>query len=196
MTELSPEEVAGFSGRDWAVDTDVLVRRRRQELTVYRELLAPHGVSSFVTNVWQSRFGVFGFHLARTGPTRRFAGRETQLLGRLGPCVKLAQAVLIGASTALRAEDWWVSAWGLSPREVEVARLAARGFSNPDVAALLRVSPHTVRNQLASVFRKADVTTRAELVFVMANTTESVELPRRARRQRGAWANFLGTGAR
>ncbi|HEY3497988.1 MAG TPA: helix-turn-helix transcriptional regulator [Polyangiaceae bacterium] len=104
--------------------------------------------------------------------------------------MKLAQALLIGEGSAARTEDWWRGTWGLSPREVEVARLAARGFSNPDVAELLRVSPHTVRNQLASVFRKADVTTRAELAFAM-NGSPELELPRPPRRQRGAWSRFL-----
>lgn len=60
MGELSPAELLGFAAERPALDVNVLTRRRRERLTVYRELLDPLGVSQFVTNVWQSRFGVFG----------------------------------------------------------------------------------------------------------------------------------------
>jgi DNA-binding CsgD family transcriptional regulator len=44
-----------------------------------------------------------------------------------------------------------------------VARLVALGFTNREIALACGTSPHTVRNQLAAIFRKAEVTTRAEL---------------------------------
>ena len=50
---------------------------------------------------------------------------------------------------------------GLSAREVEVLRLVARGFSNPQVAAELVLSPRTVHAHLRSVYRKLDVHSRA-----------------------------------
>jgi DNA-binding CsgD family transcriptional regulator len=51
----------------------------------------------------------------------------------------------------------------LSPREREVAQLLRLGYTNPEIALALSSSVHTVRNQVASIFRKAGVSTRAEL---------------------------------
>ena len=76
-----------------------------------------------------------------------------------------------------------------------MVRLVARGLSNPEIGALLRVSPHTVRNHLASVFRKASVSSRAELVFAMNAPAVLGEGAERTRRtQSAAWRAFLEHG--
>jgi DNA-binding CsgD family transcriptional regulator len=184
MSELSPAELRGFAAPRPGLDLDVISRGRRERLSVYRELLAPFRVSLFVTNVWHSRFGVFGFHFARAGLTRRFRGAELRRLDQILPSMKLAQALL--ASETLSAEpgpslfEWWIREWGLTEREREAARLVARGFRNTEIASILRLSPNTVRNHIVSIFRKADVSTRAELVFAMT----SIE-PGSGRRSRG-----------
>jgi len=198
MGELSTSEVAAFSASQPVIDTDVVSSRRRQQLAVYRELLAPLHISSFVTNVWRSRWGVFGFHFARARPTSMLTSREASWLGRLAPSIKLGQALLAAQRSphvvAAGGFEQWSKAWGLSTREAEVARLVARGFSNPEVAALLRVSRHTVRNQLVSVFRKAEVSSRAELVFAMTSPLEPHWQRQSARRQRrDAWRTFVSS---
>jgi DNA-binding CsgD family transcriptional regulator len=53
--------------------------------------------------------------------------------------------------------------FGLSPREVQVARLAAAGKSNPEIARLLGVSLHTVRHQMERVIAKLGLTRRGEI---------------------------------
>lgn len=50
---------------------------------------------------------------------------------------------------------------GLTLREVEVLRLLAQGLTNKQIAEQLVLSPKTVSSHLASIFRKADVSTRA-----------------------------------
>jgi DNA-binding CsgD family transcriptional regulator len=52
---------------------------------------------------------------------------------------------------------------GLTAAEREVAALAAAGLSNGDIARRRGRAPRTVANQLASVFRKLGVASRAEL---------------------------------
>lgn len=52
----------------------------------------------------------------------------------------------------------------LSPRELEVARLAAAGHTNKQIAALLYKSPKTVEMQVYSAMRKLGVSTRAALI--------------------------------
>jgi DNA-binding NarL/FixJ family response regulator len=66
----------------------------------------------------------------------------------------------IQLAIATRDED---VALGLSPREQEVARAAARGLSNEAIARSLDVAPRTVANALARVFKKLGVGSRGEL---------------------------------
>ena len=59
------------------------------------------------------------------------------------------------------------AAYGLSPREREVARLVVSGHSNRDIAETLWLSPWTVQDHLKSIFAKLDVGTRAEMTSRM-----------------------------
>jgi DNA-binding CsgD family transcriptional regulator len=51
----------------------------------------------------------------------------------------------------------------LTPRELEIARLVAAGLNNLEIATLLRISRNTVKAALKNIFRKLDVSARAEL---------------------------------
>ncbi len=50
---------------------------------------------------------------------------------------------------------------GLTPREVEVLRLLARGLSNKEIAARLVISPKTVGNHADHIYAKIDASSRA-----------------------------------
>ena len=53
---------------------------------------------------------------------------------------------------------------GLSEREREVLALMAAGSTNPEIAAALHLSPHTVKEHTSSVYRKLGVRNRIEAV--------------------------------
>jgi len=55
----------------------------------------------------------------------------------------------------------------LSPREREIANLAARGLTNRDIAERLVVSVRTVEGHLYRIFVKLDVTDRDDLAILM-----------------------------
>jgi len=58
-----------------------------------------------------------------------------------------------------------VSPAGLSEREMEILRLAARGMSNQDIAGKLFLSRRTIQAHLGNIFRKMDVGSRTEAVL-------------------------------
>jgi DNA-binding NarL/FixJ family response regulator len=55
---------------------------------------------------------------------------------------------------------------GLTPRELEVLRLAARGCTNRAVGLELDISDRTVQGHLANIFGKLGVATRTEAVLL------------------------------
>ena len=54
----------------------------------------------------------------------------------------------------------------LTPREIEVLRLLAEGLANKNIAWKLKISEHTVKFHIASIFTKLNVSSRAEAVAI------------------------------
>jgi DNA-binding NarL/FixJ family response regulator len=73
-----------------------------------------------------------------------------------------AQAVdaVLGAA-GLRVPARTLGPAGLTPREVEVLRLLARGLSNKEIGAELVISPKTARNHVEHIYAKIDASSRA-----------------------------------
>ena len=54
----------------------------------------------------------------------------------------------------------------LSPREIEVARLASKGLTNAQIADELCISIVTVKRHLATIFKKTGITSRRDLTDI------------------------------
>lgn len=53
----------------------------------------------------------------------------------------------------------------LSPREIEILRLAAKGASNKEISEILSVSIHTIKGKLMDIFNKLEAASRTEAVM-------------------------------
>jgi DNA-binding NarL/FixJ family response regulator len=80
----------------------------------------------------------------------------------------------------------------LSRREEEVMRLVAEGLGNREIADLLNLSEHTVKNHLFHIFDKLGISNRVELVlYAVSNPKTAEQLPSREGRvlpEELAWA--------
>ncbi|WP_329375956.1 helix-turn-helix transcriptional regulator [Streptomyces sp. NBC_01351] len=79
--------------------------------------------------------------------------------GRPGPVALVIEPATPADLAVLVAE-----AYGLTPRELQITQLTARGMTTAEIATALFISPHTVRDHLKTIFTKADVSSRGALV--------------------------------
>ena len=54
----------------------------------------------------------------------------------------------------------------VTPRELEVLRLCAAGFSNPQIAKELNISVHTVKAHISNILEKLDAPSRSSAAVV------------------------------
>ena len=96
--------------------------------------------------------------------------RTGELYGFLIAAAFLALGVAIGVRLfAPRAAPFdgnplAVAALGISPREMAVLRQLADGRSNKEIAAMLHVSPNTVKTHVARLLDKLDAPRRTEAI--------------------------------
>ena len=76
-------------------------------------------------------------------------------------------AVVIEPAKASEVAPLIVDAYELTPREVDVTRALARGLTTSEIARELYLSRYTVQDHLKSVYEKAGVSSRGELVAKM-----------------------------
>jgi DNA-binding CsgD family transcriptional regulator len=89
------------------------------------------------------------------------AGRSAELLAEAAELAKrIGMRALLERMQAPGAPV--IAPSGLSPREIEILRLVARGLSNRDVGRALSISEHTAANHIRSILRKTGAANRTE----------------------------------
>lgn len=134
--------------------SDLLTRRQRSALEYDDAVWKPHGIDDALRTWLPAPPGrARSIYLERSG--RNYTDRERLLLQLLRP--HLARMRLNAESR--RQVD---PSLGLTSREAEVLGWVARGRTNAEIAAVLFISPLTVRTHLEHIFEKLDVRTRTE----------------------------------
>lgn len=62
----------------------------------------------------------------------------------------------------------------LTPREMQIAELVAQGLTNAQIGASLWITEHTVKQALKRMFRKLEISSRAELVARIVQSSRKV----------------------
>lgn len=139
--------------------SDFASARQLHRLDYYNHALRPLGIEHQM-RLWLSappgvaRF----FYVSRRRADGDFAERDRDVLELVRPFL----VALRERFDAHVADD--ASADGLTEREAEILAWVARGKTNREIAALLVVSPHTVRKHLEHAYEKLRVHTRTAAV--------------------------------
>ena len=134
--------------------SDMLTRRQMRKLEFYWSVWKPLGIDDSL-RLWlpapPGRARVI--YLERS--KRNFTERERSLLELLRPALAKMQA----KADALRRQNM-----PLTKRETEILRWIADGRTTREIAAILVLSPHTVRKHIEHILEKLDVHTRSAAV--------------------------------
>jgi DNA-binding CsgD family transcriptional regulator len=167
-------ERTGAAGTDWALGTEARCRALvTDDEALYREAIERLARSRAAVELARGRL-LYGEWLRREN--RRAEARELlraahadfSRFGAEAFAERAGRELLATGETARRVTPDTRDA--LTPQEVQVARLARDGHTNPEIGAQLFISPRTVEYHLRKVFRKLDVSTRRELRDALAQS--------------------------
>jgi DNA-binding NarL/FixJ family response regulator len=131
----------------------------------FEEALALPGTAQWPFETGRAHLA-YGEELRRRGLNREARGHLSAAHGlfeELGARTWQARAAAELRATGMTRMGRGRAGTALTPQESEVARLAASGLSNPQIASRLFLSPRTVSSHLYRVFPKLGITSRAEL---------------------------------
>ena len=89
---------------------------------------------------------------------------DTELPAAVRRAVRGEEYVSPRVAAALQARRRVVDGDGLSPRETEVLRLIALGYTSTEIACMVHLSRRTIETHRANIHRKLGLSTRAQLV--------------------------------
>src|SRR4051794_12111550 len=168
---------------EWALGVETRVRALLSEgelaESLYRESIA-HLAGPRVRLELARTHLLYGEWLRRER-RRRDARRQLrtalEMFTRMGAEAFAGRAERELAATGERARRRSVETReDLTAQEIQVARLAGDGLSNPEIGARLFISPHTVAYHLRKVFSKLEITSRGQLHRVLPDSTTAARM--------------------
>jgi DNA-binding CsgD family transcriptional regulator len=141
---------------------------RRSRLAFYADILQPTRVREGMFCTVELGGRDLAMCLMNRSSRGRLSDQSAATVRALLPVFMLGDRVLAKRKQP-RDEEQPIA--GLTAREREVTELLTLGYTNPEIAMALGSSVFTVRNQVASIFRKAGASTRAELVGIVNGMT-------------------------
>jgi DNA-binding CsgD family transcriptional regulator len=155
------------SGTEWALGVEARCRGLlNDDEALYRESIERLARSRAVVELARSHL-LYGEWLRREN--RRIDAREQlrtahEMFSRMGAGAFAERAQRELSATGETVRKRTVETLDeLTTQEAQVARLAAQGRTNPEIAALLFLSPRTVEYHLHKVFPKLGISSRREL---------------------------------
>lgn len=110
------------------------------------------------------RAGASGFLLKRVTGAELVEHLERVVAGEIVVDPSMAGRVALSAARLHSGEFWPGAHLGLSQRESEVLALMVSGLSNRAIAQRLVVGEETVKSHVSSIYRKLDVSDRAQAI--------------------------------
>jgi DNA-binding CsgD family transcriptional regulator len=155
------------SGTQWALGMEARCRALlSDDESLYQESVERLAHSRAAVELARSRL-LYGEWLRREN--RRLDAREQlraahEMFSHMGAAAFADRARRELSATGETVRKRTVETLGeLTPQEAQVARLAAQGHTNPEIAALLFLSPRTVEYHLHKIFPKLGISSRREL---------------------------------
>ncbi len=136
--------------------SDCFTRRGMRKLALYHSLWKPLGIDDSL-RVWLPAPTGRARTIYLERGTRDFTERDRSVLELLRPfLVRLVERADRRRQGNVRTL--------LTPRELEIMQWIGRGKTTREVAAVLVLSPHTVRKHVERILEKLDASTRSEAV--------------------------------
>jgi DNA-binding CsgD family transcriptional regulator len=148
--------------------SDFLTLPQLRRTRLYREALAPVGIGRVLSVGSLSGPGLAALSLSRPESAPDFSERDRRALAMLSPHFDQARTNL-ERETLLRANRRRsLAAYGLTPREAEVALWLAQGKSNPDIATIMATPVRTIEKHVERILRKMGAGNRAAAALTVS----------------------------
>lgn len=108
-------------------------------------------------------------HFARVGNTPAFSAHDLANLGAV--CTHLSACLATLRQPNLPEPQSIFS--NLTPRELQIAQLVAKGLTNAEIGAELWITQNSVKQALKRIFRKLSVSARTEMVAKLGDVLSS-----------------------
>jgi DNA-binding CsgD family transcriptional regulator len=167
-------ESARASGTDWALGTEArsraLLARNQAAEELYREATGRLGRTGLRIELARAHllYGEWLRRQRRRGDARDQLRAAYNIFASAGARAFAERARIELSATGERAPKRTAQTQdALTPREAHIARLAATGASNPEIAAQLFISPATVAYHLRKAFATLGISSRSQLASAL-----------------------------